>query len=50
MSIPLTPCCLRWLLQVRVSKWLTDLERNFYGSSMAYDKVHCLPIESGLDF
>lgn len=25
--------------QVRVGKWLTDLEKNFYGSSLAYDKV-----------
>lgn len=26
-------------VQVRVGKWLTDLEKNFYGSSLAYDKV-----------
>ena len=26
-------------MQVRVGKWLTDLEKNFYGSSLAYDKV-----------
>lgn len=26
-------------LQVRVGKWLGELEKNFYGSSMAYDKV-----------
>ena len=27
------------MVQVRVGKWLTDLEKNFYGSSMAYDQV-----------
>ena len=35
------PCCVvttRWV-QVRVGKWLTDMEKNFYGSSLAYDKV-----------
>ena len=26
-------------VQVRVGKWLTDLEKNFYGSSLAYDNV-----------
>ena len=26
-------------LQVRVSKWLKELEMMFYGSSLAYDKV-----------
>ena len=29
---------IQWV-QVRVGKWLTDLEKNFYGSSLAYDKV-----------
>jgi hypothetical protein len=33
--------------QVRVGKWLTELERNFYGSSMAYDKA-CLPLPTPL--
>ncbi|EIE25197.1 hypothetical protein COCSUDRAFT_40520 [Coccomyxa subellipsoidea C-169] len=26
-------------VKVRVGKWLTDLEKNFYGSSMAYDQA-----------
>ncbi|KAK9908990.1 hypothetical protein WJX75_005649 [Coccomyxa subellipsoidea] len=26
-------------VKVRVGKWLSDLEKNFYGSSMAYDKA-----------
>ncbi|CAL5222683.1 g5083 [Coccomyxa viridis] len=26
-------------VKVRVGKWLTDLEKNFYGSSLAYDKA-----------
>lgn len=46
----LRPGCLHRLPQVRLSKWLTDLERNFYGSSMAYDKVRCWPIITGGDF
>ena len=28
-----------WIAQVRVSKWLKELEMMFYGSSLAYDKV-----------
>jgi hypothetical protein len=31
-------------VQVRLGKWLTDLEKNFYGSSLAYDKVRHLLI------
>ncbi len=30
-----------------MGKWLTDLEKNFYGSSLAYDKVRlsCMVIK-----
>jgi len=32
------------LLQVRVSKWLKDLEKMFYGGCESYEKVRCAMI------
>ena len=37
-------------VQVRVGKWLTDLEKNFYGSSLAYDKVRSFSSSSSDGF
>lgn len=31
-----------------MGKWLTDLEKNFYGSSLAYDKVSVFLSSDGL--
>ena len=37
-------------LQVRVNKWLKDLERMFYGSCESYEKVHSIHIQDVLLF